>query len=72
MPDLTVGFTRIFVGFIYLGRRYVSICEFLHTGSPGKGAKTGILNAIVSHEIPAVEFDFATISVTVCDGEGTF
>jgi hypothetical protein len=54
--------------------RYVSVCEFLHTvnvhvtGSPGKGLKTGILKSIVVHKILTIEFDFAAISGTVCDG----
>ncbi len=38
------------------------------TGDPGKESKTGIINSIILHEIPTVEFDFVTISVTVCDG----
>jgi len=38
------------------------------TESPGKGPKTGILSSIASHKIPTVEFDFAAISVTICDG----
>jgi hypothetical protein len=32
------------------------------------GSKTGILKSIVFHKIPTVEFDFAAISVTICDG----
>jgi hypothetical protein len=31
-------------------------------------SKTGILKSIVFHKIPIVEFDFAAISVTICDG----
>ncbi len=31
--------------------------------SPAKGPKAGILNSIVFHKIPTVEFDFAAIPV---------
>ncbi len=31
-------------------------------------SKTGVLKSIELHKIPTVEFDFAAISVTACDG----
>ncbi len=39
----------------------------MFTGSPGKSPKTGILNSIVFHKIPTVEFDFVAISIMVRD-----
>jgi hypothetical protein len=38
------------------------------TMSPRNRAKTGVLNLIVFHIIPIVEFDFTAISIVVCDG----
>jgi hypothetical protein len=38
------------------------------TGGPKNGPKTGILKSIVFHKIPTVEFHFAAISLTACNG----
>jgi hypothetical protein len=40
------------------------------TENLAKGSKTDISNSVVFHNTPGVEFDFAAISVTVCDGRG--
>jgi len=37
------------------------------TRSRGNGPKAGISNSLVFHKIPTVEFDFAAISIMVCD-----
>jgi hypothetical protein len=39
----------------------------MFTESPGKGPKTGIFNSIAFQKILTVEFNFAAISIPVCD-----
>jgi hypothetical protein len=50
--------------------RYVALVvrdvyHIMITISPGNRAKTGVLNSIVFHKIPTVEFDFTAISIVV-------
>jgi hypothetical protein len=56
--------------FPFVKSHIVLVRNVYHNMLQGKGPKTGILTSIVFHKMPNIDFDFAAISVIVCEGGG--